>query len=215
MRSILILFVIAICSTGCPIPDNCSHQDFKLTIPLSLTPRLDTFHIGDTFWLKSHIPSLIFDSTTRKEYSFLPEFEQIQYGIFSNITDSIENAKIRGSDNFDYFTIVGTAQRGRVGPGKMFQFKYKKTPGQSDSLVVGFVPRVPGIYVYSTSILTEEYRRDEGVLRRGCSDAVLLYYSMNDRIDDGNYDFIKPYSFFKYPYDGYIRDGSYAFWVVE
>jgi hypothetical protein len=216
MRNILVLLVTAIFLSGCPaLVNDCPYQEFKFTIPWSLTPRLDTFRIGDTFWVKSIIPPRLLDSNSRKEYSFLPEFEHIQYAIFDNLTDSIEYVKAKGADYFDYFTTVGTAQRGRIGPAKGFQFKYKKTPGQPDSLVVGFVPRVPGVYLFTTSIFTEEYRKEDGIVRKGCFDAVLLSYSMNDRIDSNNYHLIVPATFFKYPYSGYTRDGSYTFWVAE
>jgi hypothetical protein len=158
------------CSLFNPQPD--CYQDYKFGLPCSFYPNLDTFRIGDTFWFECQVPRLIFDSLSDQEHSMGDLEQQLFYAL--DIKDNSAQ-QLSGSDNFDYFSVTGNAQRGTIGGGKEFKLTFKKTPGAADSLKIGFVPRVKGLYRGSLAYDAREYTFEKGIVQPPCVEQVFLY----------------------------------------
>lgn len=190
MKQVLAVLLLASSLAGCDFfyGKDCSGE-YRFTIPFTLSNPQDTFHIGDTIRLVSVIPLQLFDTVSQKSYS-LGGFEHQVFGFIDNYDDP--NRVNTGSSDFKNIDIRGKAVPGTIGSATGFRYLYKRKAGTPDSLEVHFVPQKKGLYMFTFATFTyDDYFFPEGLINDGCSELMQIYFSLNNRSADNNYEFVK------------------------
>jgi hypothetical protein len=215
----LILFAMLplLSSCGLILPDACE-KEYKFTIPFRLYPEKDTFRIGDTLWLESEIPPLLYDSISQQEYS-LGSFKHIVYASFNRKDDSTQLST--GSSNFDYASLTGACQRGIQGPSTEFRFNYRLNADLSNSLKFYFIPKVKGLYSFSMYTLTyddystDDGRNDRGIISKPCLEVLWMRFRTNNADKNNNFALLEGNPYITQNESIFHSAGAYAFWVAE
>ncbi len=191
---------------------NDCYNDYKFTIPFKLFPENDTFRIGDTIWLESVIPAMPYDSISEQDYS-LGDFE---HKIFASLHIYDNPSQwLSGSDNFDYYNVVGSCMRYNRGGGSGFKLLYKRNNLVGDSLKLAFVPTQTGLYSLITYVLTMDYYTEEGIISKKCTEALDMCFRTNNADSLNNYRLLIGYPNITPTETAYLGDGGYAFRVIE
>ncbi|MEI6409762.1 MAG: hypothetical protein WCR52_10290 [Bacteroidota bacterium] len=209
ITSLTILFccIVFVSCENCRLSNNC-FKDYKFAISYKFYPAQDTFRIGDTIWLESHIPAMLYDSISGQEYS-LGDFEHKIYGAL-DIFDNPAQWLI-GSRNFDYFSLAGTCVRGKAGNGSVFNFIYN----DSDSLRFAVIPTQKGLYSFGLSTLTQDYYTEKGFISKPCTETITMRFRTNNADSLNNYRLLVGYPNIWPTEKGFLSDGGYAFRVIE
>jgi hypothetical protein len=204
-------------SCGLAPPYDCE-KEYKFTIPFRLYPEKDTFRIGDTLWLESEIPPLLYDSISQQEYS-LGSFKHIVYARFGRKDDSTQLST--GSSNFDYASLIGACQRGIQGPSTEFRFNYRLNADLSNSLKFYFIPKVKGLYAFSMYTLTyddystDDGRNDRGIISKPCLEILSMRFRTNNADKNNNFALLEGNTYITQNESIFLSSGAYAFWVAE
>jgi hypothetical protein len=196
------------CFEHCSNNHNC-YQDYIITVPISISPAKDTFQIGDTIWVESEIPSILFDSVSQQEVDLGDFIHKIYAGISKRNPPS-ENCS---ESKFRYLQMEGEVRLS--GPCPHFlQIKYERSSTNNWRVRFGMLPEASGLYNIGFLTFREDYSTEEGIILKPCTEEILTRYNMNGRIDDNNYHLLMGYPNINTP-QSYILEGEYAFWVKE
>jgi hypothetical protein len=213
----LIFALCVICAiNSCSLfdKDTCTdEQTFQFNIPCQLSPRLDTFHIGDTFWISSQVSHLLYDSVSDSVYFFGDDQHQffIEFYLLNDSTAST----VTSSDNFMPVNVLGSAQIGTFAISRLFRMYYDQHSTGIDSFLCGFIPQRKGAYSMFFSP-NSFYYIDGGArsLTDGCIEYKYFDFDLDNRDPDINFELYEPFAqgFTK---EKVMKAGAYMFVVVE
>lgn len=202
-------FLFSSCQSCHPAKD--CYQDYEFTIPVSIYPAKDTFKIGDTIWLESEISNILFDSVSQSNLNF-NDFEHKIYGGIDRYDQSNPSF---AENNFKYLNVDGKIEVNGGGALPSFlRLKYIKTSPNIQTIKVGIVPEITGLYRIGFLIFSEDYYSETGIIKQGCTETIIMRFNMNNRVDDNNYHLLQGYPSINSA-EGFKNEGEYAFWVVD
>lgn len=208
----LAIFYISIAPT-CNCSNDYCEVNYHFQLPLSLTPQIDTFKIGDTIWISSEFSNEILELNTGEritlnEFDFHSEltFEKISETPFENA--NLEFTVIEELGSLSFISLVGTSS---------FRMNYL-FENERYKCKFGFVPTNEGLFEFILFSLLPE-GASEGII--SSPDCKVNIEQVSHLLNDGennNYEFIQMAA------DSLIRTtskedfdmyGSYCFYVVE
>jgi hypothetical protein len=168
--------------------DTC-YQEYEFTFPCSLSPKKDTFSIGDTIWMSFFIPTNVYDNISQQEYSF-GDFEH-------KINFSIDSAGSVGTyfdeQYFDIVNIKGRLILGSLGIDRVFRLDFDSSTS-GDSVEFAIIPKNIGTYVMNFGYATTDYYSEKNsIIKENCTEYIQVYLGMNNRDSDNNYEMIPDY----------------------
>ncbi len=193
-------------------------------LPVTLSPALDTFHVGDTISVVSSFSDEVYDQINKREFKLI-NFKFYLFMGVRELSDTQANNLgilnfdiIVGDGNLSYFEVH--LDDGRNEAGYDVEYNYMNN---SYNLSYKLVPRVKGLYVFIQNSLLGispggKWQHFEGKCPGTSIDAVTVL----NRGSDNNIDLLKDspdphYSewIFGAPQRRFYDNGLYAFYVVE
>lgn len=197
--TLLILLVLS--TLGCFKNNSFCTQTLLFDIPLKLTPSRDTFQIGDTIWLESNVNHSIEDLNSGsmveiRDFDFKTRVGIYRFDIGGNAFDSFDFINKKGE--FQVFT-------------QFISMNYDSEENQR-VIEIGLIPNQSGGFYFSFYNLLEDLH-DVNLTESDCIETVDINYNMND--GKNNYHFIENLMNPTNTEAGFLKNGSYAFWVME
>lgn len=200
-------FFFLIWFSGCINPsEKICLREIRFEIPYTLSPAIDTFSIGDTIWIEGILPNMLEDLNSKEMINITDFNFKTRIGIYSFTTSEFNLADF----SFEYINTKGAFEHHTTGTILVTKLIYEKEENQK-AFKVGMIPIAPGGFYISFYNLTEDLF-NVSLINSNCQQSLELNYKMND--GQNNFHFIEnePINISK---EGFDKDGSYAFWVVE
>lgn len=198
--------IFLLLTSGCD-PEFC-YRKLYFEIPFTLSPAIDTFNIGDTIWVESHIDSLLLDSLTQ-EYIDVSDFE---FKIEADLARMDTTQFLYSANDFKYVNVLGALEISNSGSIPYLNLKYAESGG-SKFLKAGIIPEKQGLFLIGFGMVDDNYTNVE-IIKDDCSEAFDPKFTMNSgNGGDNNYamftaDVLSPGSLFQFEHSG-----SYGFYV--
>ena len=211
---LLIILSFHACKNCCEDVE-CVQYNFK--VPVEISPKRDTFNIGDTVTFTSRFHHELEDNVDGRTYKLI-DYEFYPFARMSKIIqDSIQNGL------FTEFTdVIVTAQRSRIifnsdgNNSLIFQYNYEQDIYET---IIQFILKEKGLYTFGmlSQVAAEEAGGDINKFDGWCGlrrqDPI---YFMNEDQEDNNYHMLESV---KIPFvqsitkEDFDRGGNYAFIV--
>lgn len=188
------------------------HYDF--TIPLTISPSQDTFHIGDTLWVESSVTSLMINNLDGSE----TDISQLPLIFTASITEYNQNGYIFSSHLFSYINEVGGFELADTGGPNFWHVFYVPNGTQERKFKVGMVINSKGTgagtFEFDFGCLRPDYESYE-ILNKKCLDYISFRFDTNENRDSSSYYLLPPTYTDVVTMEGFLKFGSFAFRVVE
>ena len=203
------LALLSICGCSSCFPNGASdcekHYDF--TIPMTISPAKDTFHIGDTIWVESIVSNHLTNKLDGEEADIASLFLKFDMAI-STYKD---NKDVFADHFFNYVDVIG-----HVYPGQVFtRMVYEDSLGHR-KLKFGVIPKSTGngsgLFLLSFDYVTYDYAEAE-LLNEDCLDIINFWYQTNEERDSSRYALLP--SVYPNSRAQFSKAGSFVFRVVE
>ncbi len=212
MKCIQILFVVLLPLLLLAMKCNSSKEDciieYDFTIPMSISPALDTFRVGDTLWLESVIPAELKDNNTGE----MIDVSDFDFNISTALTiiDSINF--LPAENHFEYLYIKGKLDIKFYSSTVITDIIYEPDILRKKHLKIVIICRKDGIFELDFHNLTENLK-GVNLTNKNCIENLNLSYQMNDR-SDNNFYLVGQSMIFNSESD-FNLFGGYAFVVIE
>ncbi len=206
--------------SGCGGDDCAQEYDgvrYIFELPITLIPKVDTFHLGDTITLRSSFSDNVYDLTSDKtylleNYDFYPgmnisKIEEIKNGIFL--------------DNFNLYAITTKDYQNLGLHGFAFKYKYEN---HQYNFEMKFNVKQPGVYIVQIHSALFTMKKDDVDFPGKCKGKIVdALYVMNGNEDDNNFELLKEHMpegvgkslFLERKEQHFTNVGGYVFVVVE
>lgn len=220
MKDLVILPMLAVLLFTSCYPKECTETDgmYLFELPVTLTPALDTFLIGDTISVCSEFDDMVFDRVFQedfhlKNFKFYPltYVEKIDSEIYSNRIDDYFEIIIENDFNYELiqYSSGNQALSGEYNlEENIYKLKYK------------LIPTKEGLYFFQqgSSLYPDgEFQEFEGRCKNKINDAFVM---LNNN-EDNNVDYLLESPNEEYHIIWEKKDkkfynfGGYCFYVVE
>ncbi len=217
----LLISILLTTISGCG-SDDCAKEyeglNYNFQLPVVLTPKVDTFHLGDTITLRSSFSDNVYDLTTDKNH-LLEEFDF--YPALNIVKIDQKPFRYIFFDNFNLYRITAENYHNLGLHGFAFKYKYED---HQYNFEMKFNVKTTGMYFLNTqSDLIAKEKKEINFPGKCKGKWVLASYVMNGNEDDNNFELLKEYMpesadkslILAQPEERFTNRGGYVFVVVE
>ncbi len=214
---LLIIILIAVKSCKDPI---CKNRvgPYQFEMPVSLTPRLDTFHIGDTIHISSIFNKNIYeresqDSFLLDDFLFYPSTTLLRIDTTPFTRNDIEDFDLIVPSEYSYSLFVVSDELSRLSG------QYNNE-GDQYSLEYKLIPKKEGLYMFSQISHINPQNENQDFRGRCTGFQSEGFFSLNNK-EHNNMSLLlnspDPYmhTFSDNQGESFYDSGGYCFYVVE
>lgn len=206
--SFIILSFTLFLAVDCEGPEVCT-KEYKFEFPVTITPVLDTFQVGDTIWVNLEFDNSNILDLNSGNFLDLQDFE-FQFEMIFEKFDTI--GPVNAFDYFNHQALIGDIFIQNIESFNELIMILDKTDSER-KISYFLIPQQVGNYVMAfTSILNG----DEVTLQnQNCTETIKLSFSTNGNVEN-NFDFYKTNSTnTKITLEEFQESGAFAFKVLE
>lgn len=224
MRLFISFFILSLLLLpACTLLD-CENDvvgSYEFVLPITLSPALDTFRVGDTITLSSTFSNEVFERKTGKtfmldDFQFYPKTWLSKIDTFpqnsSAIMEMFDHVVSKGED-YGFFTFSSGATQ------LTEEYEYD---GENYALEIKFIPKRAGLFMLSQVSSVENLGPDQSFPGKCRNEEVGAVSNLNNQEGDNNreliYETADP-TLITWVENGsgdrYADSGSYCFYVVE
>lgn len=160
--------------------DCLKYYHFK--IPMSLSPKIDTIHIGDTFCLKSVIQKMLLDTMSNKEI----DVSGFDFSIINDIGRHVSTGYISAEKEFDIINKVGKYEVIPITDNVLRTLILYDQVGIDRVFESCLIPKQTGLYEIAFHHLDYSERT---VVDANCTEFIEIDIEMNEGAEN-NYDLL-------------------------
>jgi hypothetical protein len=206
-------FTAILCSgcTSCLDPDgeDCIKK-YNFTIPISIYPVRDTFHVGDTIWVESLVQNNLVNNLSGEEV----DISNLDLKFHSAITEYNDSENFYSDHLFGYVNQVGGFYRSET----LIHIVYADSTNDYRMFKVGMIPlnkgTGSGTFHYTFGYIRNDYDQSD-LISKGCLDLIAFNYSTNMGKDSSTYQLLPKTFKQTISQSSYNMFGSFAFRVVD
>lgn len=207
--STLVVVTISCFSSCFPTGASDCEKRYEFTIPISIYPAQDTFHVGDTIWIESSVNSMIINNLNGEEV----DISTLRLKFDMAITAYNEDSHLFADHFFSYTNIVGGVFPGAV----LTRIIYQDSSKESRKFKVGVIPTNTstgkGTFYLTFGFLRPDYEEAE-LLNKNCLDLISFRYNSNEGRDNSSYNLLPNSVTQTITQAEFTKFGSFAFRVV-
>ena len=207
--SFLLTIVVILQYSSCKQDEYCE-QEYTFSIPNTISPALDTFHVGDTLWFTSMISVEMVEKNTGESY----DVNNLNFPIAIRFTRLDTEEFVHSINAFDYYNIVGGI---RVDMGLTTHtalLQYERLEDDTRKCYASIICKEIGDFELGTANLTEDFE-NINLTSSDCIEDIFLHYSMNGDTSDNHFYLLSDRPRPVADEAGFKQNGGYAFAVIE
>lgn len=208
-----VLFLVLLIQSCWPSESKDCEKHYDFTIPISISPSRDTFHVGDTIWVESTVENILVNTLDGSE----TDISQLPLKFTASITEYNQNGYVFSSHLFSYVNVVGTFELVDLGGPNFTQVYYEADGSHARTFKVGVVINSKGTgdgtFEFDLGYLRPDYEEYE-VLNKKCLDMIKFRFNTNEGRDSSGYYLLPPTYTDVVKMEGFLKFGSFAFRVV-
>lgn len=199
------------CSSCFPTGSDDCEKHYEFTIPITVYPVRDTFHLGDTIWVESTVQNIISNNLDGVE----TDISNLELKLDASITEYNQNGYISARHLFNYIDEFGSFKP----YGSFFiRMGYQENNSQNRRFKVGIIPigigTGQGTFSLAFDYLRTDYEKYE-VLNKKCLDNIVFGFETNEGRDSSSY-LLLPNTFTQAVTQvQFNKSGSFAFRIIE
>ena len=205
----LLIVIFQDCGSCDLTPPECQRvYDFE--IPFTISPALDSFHIGDTLFIESILGNLLQDKTTGEEinvtnfeFKLITGFYRIDtLGYDRNVNENVGIINYNGE--YKIVPLYNGVSSVRI---------IYETQNTNKYFKAGLIPKKKGIFHIGFTVFSTDLQ-DVNLSGNECSESIDLSINMNNGSDNNFY--LEEYNLNTKPTEEvFKRAGAYNFVVIE
>ena len=199
---------------GCPNPNEADcEKHYNFTIPVTISPAKDTFHVGDTIWVESIVENFLVNNLDGSE----TDLSQLPLKFDASVDEYNQNGYVFSSQLFSYINETGAFKFADLGGPTYLKVSYEDVDNHARKFKVGIVINSigtgEGTFNLEFGYLTPDYEAYE-VLNKKCLDIIAFQFDANEGRDSSSYYLLPPTYTGVVTMGNFLKHGSFAFRVL-
>ena len=202
------------CSSCFPTGTDDCEKHYEFTIPITVYPVRDTFHVGDTIWVESTVENFLVNNLDGSETNL----SKLPLKFDASVDEYNQNGYVFSSQLFSYVNELGAFKFVDLGGPTYLKVSFEDVDNHARKFKVGIVINSlgtgEGTFKFLMGYLRPDYEAYE-VLNKKCLDIIEFQFDANDGRDSSSYYLLPPTYTDVVTMKEFLKYGGFAFRVVE
>lgn len=208
-----VLFLVLLIQSCWPSESKDCEKHYDFTIPISISPSRDTFHVGDTIWVESTVENILVNTLDGSE----TDISQLPLKFEASVDEYNLNGYVFSSQLFSYINASGAFKFVDLGGPSFLKVLFEEAGSHARKFKVGVVINSigtgEGTFNFEMGYLRPDYE-DYEILNKKCLDMIKFRFNTNEGRDSSGYYLLPPTYTDVVKMEGFLKFGSFAFRVI-